>query len=142
MNTLYLAVEKVGISMLGQLPYALGLAAFFTIISRFSSQACNPGRPWWKSRDLMVDTHYLFLMPLILPYFSNALAVIFMLLFWGEATVAQWPDYIKHGHGVLSSLPFYAQAAIYIIGSDFLLYWAHHMPWAAKKMRVSGRLVK
>ncbi len=127
MDTIILAVQKVGTTMLGQLPYALGLAAFFTIVSRFSSQACNPGRPWWKSRDLIADTHYLFILPLILPYFSTAVAVVFMLLFWGESTMAQWPHYMTQGHGILSGLPLYAQGIIYVVGSDFLLYWAHRL---------------
>lgn len=127
MEFILAAIQKVGNTMLGQLPYVLGLAAFFTIISRFSSQACNPDRPWWKSRDLMADTHYLFLLPLILPYVSNSVAIIFMLLFWGASSIDSWPNYIEHGHGILSGFSWQVQAVIYVIGSDFLLYWAHRL---------------
>jgi sterol desaturase/sphingolipid hydroxylase (fatty acid hydroxylase superfamily) len=34
-------------------------------------------------------------------------------------------DYIEHGGGPLSILPFWAQVALYLIVSDFLLYWIH-----------------
>ncbi len=121
------AFNFVSDAFISKLPYALSLAAFFTFISLFSSQACNPGRKWWKSRDLMADTHYLFLLPLILPYFSNAVAVMIMLLFWGQATIAEWPTYMEQGHGILHYLPWYAQTVIYVLGSDFLLYWAHRL---------------
>ncbi len=127
MEIILVAIQKVGNSLLAQLPYVICLAAFFTIISFFSSQACNPGKKWWKSRDLMADTHYLFLLPLILPYLSNSIAIIFMLVFWGHSTMTEWPSYIEHGHGILSGLSWQAQAAIYVLGSDFLLYWAHRL---------------
>ncbi len=51
----------LGTKALAQIPWALGLAAFFTILSLFPNQACNPNKPWWRNPGLLTDTHYLFL---------------------------------------------------------------------------------
>lgn len=110
-----------------QLYWAVALAALFTVLSLFSSQSCNPGRPWWKSRDILTDTHYCFLLPVIMPYLQSALALIVMGLAWqvfGQPDPASGP---LQGHGPLSALPWWQQALIYVLGSDFLLYWSHRL---------------
>jgi sterol desaturase/sphingolipid hydroxylase (fatty acid hydroxylase superfamily) len=40
-------------------------------------------------------------------------------------TAQQIDDYIAHGRGPLASLPFWGQVAVYMVASDFLLYWTH-----------------
>ncbi len=33
--------------------------------------------------------------------------------------------FFEHGHGALSRLPFWVQLAIYLVGTEFCLYWIH-----------------
>lgn len=56
----------LGTKALAQIPWALGLAAFFTILSLFPNQACNPNKPWWRNPGLLTDTHYLFFIPIFM----------------------------------------------------------------------------
>ncbi len=34
-------------------------------------------------------------------------------------------DFYAHGHGPVSHLPLWLQAVVYLVGTDFLLYWSH-----------------
>ena len=65
--------------MLGQtmakvVPVSLALALVFTVLSFFWS--CNPGRPWWRKRDLVTDLCYWFFIPLFARYLRIGLLVM------------------------------------------------------------------
>ena len=40
------------------LPGAIGCAIVLLILSLFSSQACNPGKTWWRNPGLFTDACY------------------------------------------------------------------------------------
>ncbi len=108
-----------------QLPIMLGLAAIFTVITLFDSHTSSPGKVWWRNPGLVTDLTYGLVHTVLAPYFRiPALAVIVMAMS-NVMTSEQITDYFMHGKGPLSGLPFWAQAVIYVVGSDFLLYWIH-----------------
>jgi sterol desaturase/sphingolipid hydroxylase (fatty acid hydroxylase superfamily) len=45
----------------------------------------------------------------------------------GLMTAQDIADYFEHGRGPLAGLPFWGQVAVYVVASDFLLYWAHRV---------------
>lgn len=127
METLWNLVAGLSSYLQTQLPWVLGLSVLFTVLALCQSQACNPNRPWWKSRDLLTDVQYFFFLPLITPYLRLALMIIIVTLLRGAMSEAEVNDYINNGRGPVGQLPFWAQLAFYIIGTDFLLYWAHRL---------------
>src|SRR5213075_2224990 len=58
METLWAMINGLENIVKAQLPWAIGLSILFTVLSLFQSQACNPGRRWWRSRDLLTDIQY------------------------------------------------------------------------------------
>ena len=125
MESVWLLLDHLTQHLRAQLPWVAGLAVLFTTLSLFQSQACTPGRPWWRSRDLLTDAQYFFFMPILGPYIK---IVTLLLIVAAMRTAMSEPEvdaYINKGQGPLSLLPFWAQVAIYVIGTDFLLYWTH-----------------
>lgn len=120
-------VNKVAEVMAGMLPSTLAMAAICTALYGFSSQACNPGTPWWRNRGLVTDAWYWLIIPFIAPYIRILLLVSIAVFALPFATEKDVGNYIEKGYGPLSSLPFWWQAAFYMIASDFLLYWIHRI---------------
>jgi len=125
MQTLWAILEHLGEILRGQLPWALGLSLLFTALSLFQSQACNPGRPWWKSRDLITDIQYFFMVPIIAPYARLIVMLLVVAAMHGAMTDAEISDYLANGRGPIGQLPLWAQVVFYIVATDFLLYWTH-----------------
>ena len=46
----------------------------FSVLAHF--WACNPGRPWWRKRELVTDVCYWFLVPLFARVFRIGLLVL------------------------------------------------------------------
>jgi sterol desaturase/sphingolipid hydroxylase (fatty acid hydroxylase superfamily) len=109
----------------GFLPSAAAFAILFTLLSLFSSQACNPGRTWWRNPRLLTDVCYLGVVPFIAPYLRMSLMVAGAALLSGVMSAQDIADYFAQGRGPLGGMPFWAQVAVYVIGTDFLLYWTH-----------------
>jgi sterol desaturase/sphingolipid hydroxylase (fatty acid hydroxylase superfamily) len=126
-QTLWTLFDRLIELLRGQLPWGLGLAALFTVLTLFQSQACNPGRPWWKSRDLLTDVHYFFLVPIIAPYAKLVSMLLIVAAMRGAMTEIEIADYITNGRGPVGQLPLWGQAIVYIVGTDFLLYWTHRV---------------
>ncbi len=116
--------------MLGQtiekvVPITIALALLFTVLSRF--WACNPGAPWWKRRELVTDVVYWFFVPV----FGRVLRI--GLLVVGAGVVFHIHDadeliaFYDDGHGPLSHLPLWVQALLFLVASDFMLYWLHRL---------------
>ena len=118
---------KLAQTVWGFLPSALAFAAIFTVLSLLSSQACNPGRPWWRNPGLATDIGYMVVMPFIAPYMRISLMIGGAALLSGVMTHQQIADYIEQGRGPLAGLPFWAQVPVYVVASDFLLYWNHRI---------------
>ena len=55
-------VEMLGQTMAKVVPVTIALALVFSVLAHF--WACNPGKPWWRKRELVTDLCYWFLVPL------------------------------------------------------------------------------
>jgi sterol desaturase/sphingolipid hydroxylase (fatty acid hydroxylase superfamily) len=109
------------------LPSAIAGAIVLLILSQFSSQACNPGRTWWRNPGLFTDACYFLAVPFIAPYMRMALMIIGAALLARAITKQDISDYLEHGQGPLSGLSLWGQLPIYVVASDFMLYWAHRI---------------
>ncbi|MGJ4970221.1 MULTISPECIES: sterol desaturase family protein [unclassified Bradyrhizobium] len=116
--------------MLGQtiekvLPITLMLAVVFSVLSHF--WACNPGKPWWQKRELVTDVVYWFFVPV----FARVLRIGFLVL--GASVVFKIRDadeliaFYENGHGPLAQLPEWLQGVLFLVLSDFMLYWMHRL---------------
>jgi sterol desaturase/sphingolipid hydroxylase (fatty acid hydroxylase superfamily) len=109
------------------LPSVIGFAIAFAVLTLFSSQACNPGRTWWRNPGLATDICYILIVPFVAPYLRLSLMLAGMALLSGVMASDDVADYVEHGRGPLAVLPFWAQVPVYIVASDFLLYWSHRL---------------
>jgi hypothetical protein len=94
------------------LPSATAFALAFTALSLFLSEACNPGRTWWRNPSLLTDLCYLVVVPLIAPYLGMSLMVAGAGLLSGVMTVQDIAGYFEHGRGPLAGLPFWGQVVV------------------------------
>jgi sterol desaturase/sphingolipid hydroxylase (fatty acid hydroxylase superfamily) len=118
-------INMFGETIAKVVPITIVLALVFSVLSYF--WACNPAAPWWRKRGIVTDVCYWFFVPLI------ARVVRIQLLVFGAAAVFnihgadELVAFYDDGHGPLSELPLWIQAAIFLILSDFMLYWLHRM---------------
>jgi sterol desaturase/sphingolipid hydroxylase (fatty acid hydroxylase superfamily) len=126
---------KIVETLLIVLPSAIGFAIAFAVLSLFSSQACNPGRPWWRNPGLATDICYMLIIPFVAPYMRISLMIAGAALLSGVMTAQEISDYFELGRGPLATLPFWAQVPIYVVASDFLLYWTHRLFHGARLWR-------
>ncbi len=123
-------IEVAGQTVLKIIPVSIGLGIVFAALTHWS--ACNPGKPWWRKREIVTDVVYWFLIPLAARFVRIGLMVIGAAYFYGihgsEALIAFYDD----GFGPLSALPLWAQALTFLVVSDFLLYWFHRLYHGAK----------
>jgi sterol desaturase/sphingolipid hydroxylase (fatty acid hydroxylase superfamily) len=112
-----------GQTVLKILPISIGLGLVFAVLTQWS--ACNPGRPWWHKREIVTDVCYWFLIPLVARFVRIGLMVMGAGYLYGirgaDALIAFYDD----GFGPLAKLPLWAQAAVFLVVSDFLTYWIH-----------------
>jgi len=116
-------VVSVGQTFMKGVPISIGLAAVFTILTSF--WACNPGRPWWRKRDLVTDLCYWFLIPVITRYLRIGLLIVGAAILFRVTTADGLIAFYENGHGPLAALPVAAQMIIFLIGQDIILYWTH-----------------
>ena len=67
-------IEMVGQTMAKVVPVTIALALVFTVLSHF--WACNPGKPWWRKRELVTDICYWFFVPVFARVFRIGLLVL------------------------------------------------------------------
>src|ERR1700738_1165066 len=118
-------LEMFGQTIIKIMPITIGLALIFSVLTHF--WACNPGTPWWQKRGLITDICYWFFVPVIARVVRIGLmatgAGLFFNIHEPDALFAVYDN----GHGPLSELPLWVQAAVFLILSDFMLYWIHRM---------------
>jgi sterol desaturase/sphingolipid hydroxylase (fatty acid hydroxylase superfamily) len=116
--------------MLGQtiekvVPITFVLALVFSVLSYCSP--CNPGAQWWQRRELVTDAVYW----IFVPVFGRVLRIGLLVL--GAGVVFNIHDadqliaFYDNGHGPLSHLPLWVQALLFLVASDFMLYWLHRL---------------
>ena len=106
-------------------PITVVLALTFSLMTYF--WACNPGTPWWRKRGLVTDICYWFFVPVITRVVRIGLMVMGAAVFFNIHGADELIAFYDNGHGPLSELPLWTQAAIFLILSDFMLYWTHRM---------------
>src|SRR5258707_5295785 len=106
----------------GFLPSAIGFAIVFSVLSLFSSQACNPGRTWWRNPGLFTDICYMVIIPFMAPYLRMSLLVTGAGVLASVTTTAQIADYFERGRGPLPVLPVLRQVAFLMAVADSLSY--------------------
>jgi sterol desaturase/sphingolipid hydroxylase (fatty acid hydroxylase superfamily) len=116
-------VHSVGVTVVKIVPISIGLGAAFTLLTFL--WACNPGHPWWRKRELFTDLCYWFFVPLFARYLRIGLLVLGAAVLFGITSAQGLVEFYDDGHGPLARLPLWSQAAIFLIGSDFMLYWVH-----------------
>ena len=116
---------SLGDTLIATLPMTLALAAIFSVLGCF--WACNPGRPWWRRQELVTDVVYWFFVPLLAKFLRIGVLILGASVLFDIHGPEQLAAFYDHGHGPLASLPFAGQMLIYLVVSDFLLYWSHRV---------------
>ena len=118
-------VEMLGQTIAKVVPVTIALALVFTVLAHF--WACNPGKPWWRKRELVTDLCYWFFVPLFARVFRIGLLVIAAGFFFKLHDADEVAAFFENGHGPLSTLPLAVQAILSLVLADFMLYWLHRM---------------
>jgi sterol desaturase/sphingolipid hydroxylase (fatty acid hydroxylase superfamily) len=116
--------------MLGQtiekvVPITLLLALVFSVLSNFSP--CNPGTPWWQGRELVTDVVYWIFVPVFARVVRIGLLVVGAGVVFNIHDADELIAFYDNGHGPLSQLPLWIQALLFLVASDFMLYWLHRL---------------
>jgi len=118
-------LSSVGESLIATVPVTIALAAVFTVLGHF--WACNPGKPWWKRRELVTDVVYWFFVPWLARIVRIAALVGAAGFFFNLRTTEELSSFYDNGHGPLAALPFAVQVVLLLIVSDLMLYWIHRV---------------
>jgi len=118
-------VVMMGQTMAKVVPITIALAVVFAVLSHF--WACNPGEPWWRKRELVTDICYWFFVPVFSRVFRIGLLVVGTGLLFNIHDADGLIAFYDNGHGPLSELPLWVQALLFLVASDFMLYWLHRM---------------
>src|SRR5256885_13779407 len=110
-------IEVIGQTMAKIVPVTIALGLFFTVLSHF--WACNPGKPWWRKRELVTDICYWFFVPVFARVFRIGLMVIGASVIFNVRDAAELIAFYENGHGPLSELPLWMQAVLFLVASDF-----------------------
>jgi sterol desaturase/sphingolipid hydroxylase (fatty acid hydroxylase superfamily) len=116
-------IHSIGVTLIKTVPISVALGACFTVLT--SCWACNPGRAWWRKREIITDLCYWFLIPLLARYLRIGLLIVGAALLFGITSADGLVEFYDDGHGPLAQLPLWQQALIFLIGSDIILYWSH-----------------
>ena len=116
--------------MLGQtiekvVPITFALALVFSVLSYFSP--CNPGAPWWQRRELVTDVVYWIFVPVFARVLRIGLLVVGAGVVFNIHDADELIAFYDNGHGPLSHLPLWVQALLFLVASDFMLYWLHRL---------------
>jgi len=125
MQYLMSLIGALGETMLRILPITLAIALVFTVLSHF--WALNPGKPWWRKREIVTDVVYWFMIPLLARFVRIALLVVGATYLFGIQGDDAILAFFDNGHGPLAELPLWAQALLFLVLSDFMLYWIHRV---------------
>ena len=123
LSELFAVLQVAGATLLKLVPISIALGIGFAALTQWS--ACNPGRPWWRKREIVTDVCYWFLIPLGARFVRIGLLVLGAALVFNIHGTQPLIDFYGNGHGPLSELPLGLQAVIFLVASDFLLYWIH-----------------
>jgi sterol desaturase/sphingolipid hydroxylase (fatty acid hydroxylase superfamily) len=118
-------VEMLGQTIVKVIPITIGLAIVFSVLTHF--WACNTGTPWWRKRELVTDLCYWFFVPVFARVLRIGLMVLGAGVVFGIHDADDLIAFYDNGHGPLATLPLWVQAIMFLVVSDFILYWNHRM---------------
>ena len=116
-------VIVMGETLIKVLPTTAILATVFTVLTYY--WACNPGYVWWRKREVLTDLMYWFFVPLITRMVRISLLIMGAGVLFNMHTPEELIAFYDNGHGPLAQLPFVVQLVLFMVVSDFLLYWTH-----------------
>lgn len=119
------AAEQFFVTLWHVLPWMAAMGLVFSILSAF--MPCNPGKPWWKKDGLLTDLGYWIFIPVFTRYLRIWVTVVGTILIFGISDGKAIADFYQTGHGWIGTLPLWAQGAIFLLVSDFVLYWSHRL---------------
>ncbi|HEY8579887.1 MAG TPA: sterol desaturase family protein, partial [Beijerinckiaceae bacterium] len=108
-----------------QIWWVVGLGIVCAAPMIFRSHACHPGQAWWRSPTLLGDIAFSFLNFVVQPYLRIFLALLIVFATTMDFGPEQARAFFEEGAGPLSSAPVVVQLVVYVVGGDFMLYWAH-----------------
>ncbi|MBV9549144.1 MAG: sterol desaturase family protein [Alphaproteobacteria bacterium] len=106
-------------------PWLAGMGLVFSLLSFLAP--CNAGRPWWRKSGLVTDLAYWVFVPVFSRYLRIWLTVVGTILIFHVSDGQAIADFYRHGHGAIGTLPLWLQGAIYLVVTDFVLYWSHRL---------------
>lgn len=118
-------VQSIGATFVKLVPVSIVLGGVFAVLTFFWS--CNPSKPWWRKREIATDLCYWFLIPLFARYLRIGLLVLGAAMLFGITTADGLVEFYDDGHGPLAQLPLWAQAGLFLVGQDFMMYWIHRI---------------
>ena len=122
---LFDVLQMLGQTIINVIPITIVLALVFSVLSHV--WACNPGTPWWRKRELATDICYWFFVPVITRVVRIGLLVLGAGVVFNIHGADELIAFYDNGHGPLSELPLWLQAILFLVLSDFMLYWTHRM---------------
>ncbi len=121
----YSIVDQIGTSFTNILPYLLAAGLIFPLLTY--RYACNRTAPWWRNAELVTDLCYWFIVPVFTRFLRIGLLVAGAAVLFGITGEKEIVAFFDRGHGPWAQLPFWAQVLLYLLVSDFLLYWSHRL---------------
>jgi sterol desaturase/sphingolipid hydroxylase (fatty acid hydroxylase superfamily) len=119
-----LSVAQVAGSTLFKLiPISIALGVVFAVLTHLS--ACNPGRPWWRKREIVTDICYWFLIPIVARFLRIGMLVLGAAYIYGIHGADDLIKFYDNGFGPLAAMPLWLQAVTFVVVADFLTYWIH-----------------
>ncbi len=110
------------------------LAAIFTLLAMLIS-ACNRMPPWWRKRDLSTDICWAVVPQLLYSFAHIMLLVLGIAVCYGITDPEKVRRFIAEGYGPLAHLGFWPQIALYLLGSDLVMYSTHRLFHSARLWR-------
>jgi sterol desaturase/sphingolipid hydroxylase (fatty acid hydroxylase superfamily) len=121
---LFTSVKEVAAAVV---PSTIVFAIVFALLTAFPRLACNTGKAWWRNRGLLTDLCYCFIFPFFAPYMRLVFLMLGGVLVVSLIDVQDLEGFFINGHGPIGGLPFWAQCIVYLVLSDFILYWIHRI---------------
>ena len=118
-------ITGFGETILHTAPYLVAIGLLSAILSR--RFACNSDVPWWRSPDLATDLAYWFVVPVFTRFLRIGLLVLGAMVIFDVHGAQGIIDFYENGHGPWAALPFWLQVVLYLVISDFILYWIHRI---------------
>ena len=83
-------------------PDSIALGIVFAVLTHWS--ACNPGRPWWRKREIVTDVCYWFLIPLVARFVRIGLMVMGAAMIFGIHGAEALIEFYDDGFGPLAAI--------------------------------------